>query len=801
MSAADVFLSSPPRPVKINSYSLSSSPNLPPLNEIFSNTSKVPPLRSGSHATAIPDNTPSTFTSAAILLREAPEIDIETEKIIRSPPRKSNLSRAGKKKAPTPEAIGVPTEATLLIESSPADKPWQKFKNNKSTSQGERQAAQNARVTKSSTKGKSREKTETVSRHFTSKESAAKHAQKGSDRDKTSLESEDQAVSGLSCSEPALRRRSDWTPPPANNSNLHEPESDNQELLSSIERLPKSKDVFRTLVEDYGRKDTLPCVASNQLQQVDIITKRKLIELVPTGNEISQLPRETSPPKTVNAKKKTRTITELATAPYILPTEPALDLVGPATKESLLNYFDSDGAVTALVEHQTAVMSQKKEKAKDTKPSAKPKRKKKTGTANNPILLSPNSALKQTSNQDFVFGTSSQLVREESPTTLRDLQLAIQASNRVDSDPFADSDSQGLWHAGARDIDGELMKADDIEIVEDLPLPSGLQKQSQHSREEFVDINDILKSSGADESATPAPQLNSHFQSQVVSSAQPPKPKDQGNSESQCTAGENDPRPDFESLSDAQLSRQIASYGFKPVKKRQAMIALLDQCWSSKGFGTSITQSRSISTSSSVSASKRKQHTAPTGPENPPKRRGRPRKNSTTETPSTTTLAPKETSPKRPRGRQKKAASKSAEIADSDLDDSMISTSSKASSPNRDRIFSSPPAVDLSMSEEVDMSLTLSPTGQQTDLFRHITKAITSAPRSRDPSQPSWHEKMLLYDPIVLEDLAAWLNAGALSGVGYDGEVSPFDVKKWCESKSVICLWRQGLNGKERKRY
>ncbi|KAI1414973.1 Slx4 endonuclease-domain-containing protein [Hypoxylon sp. FL1857] len=483
----------------------------------------------------------------------------------------------------------------------------------------------------------------------------------------------------------------------------------------------------------------------------------------------------------------------------MLPTAPELDLAGPATKESLLNYFDSDGAVKALVEHQTAVMSQKKEKAKETKVPAKPKRKKKSGTVNNPILLSPNSALKQSSNQDFVFGTSSQLVREESPTILRDLQLAIQASNQVDSDPFADSDSQGLWRAGARDTDGELMRADEVEIVDDLPSLRGLL---QGPREEFVDIDDILKSSGADESAPQAPQLNSHFlQSQVASSVQLPPTDGQEHTESQSPAGASNPRPDFESLSDAQLSRQIASYGFKPVKKRQAMIALLDQCWSSKGSGTSISQSKSISTSSSMGAPKRKQQVATAEPENPPKRRGRPRKNSTTEASSTKTSIPKETSPKRPRGRPRKDAPKPVEIADSDLDDPITSASSRASSPDRDRIFSSPPAVDLSTPEEADMSLTLSPTDQQTDLFKYITKAVTSAPRSRDPSRPSWHEKMLIYDPIVLEELAAWLNAGALNSVGYDGEVSPCDVKKWCESKSVICLWRQTLKGRERKRY
>lgn len=466
-----------------------------------------------------------------------------------------------------------------------------------------------------------------------------------------------------------------------------------------------------------------------------------------------------------------------------------------------MNYFDSDGAVKALVEHQAAVMSQKKDKAKGPKAPAKPRRRKKAGTVDNPILLSPNSAMKQSSNQDFVFGTSSQLIREDSPTTLRDLQLAIQASNQVDSDPFAESDSQGLWHAGARDTDGELMKADDVELVEGLSSFRRFREQSQQPREEFVDIDDILKSSGADESTTKTPLHDSHFfQSQDASSAQPYQASGQGPIESQHVAATENPKPNFELLSDTQLSRQIASYGFKPVKKRQAMIALLDQCWTSKNPEIPITQSKSISSSAHVAAPVRKQQASAPEPETVPKRRGRPKKDATAEASSTAkTSVPKISGTKKPRGRQKKETPKVAEIADSDPDESV--SLSRASSPDRDRVFSSPPPVDLSISEEADMSLTLSPTGQQTDLFKHITKAVTSAPRSQDPLQPSWHEKMLLYDPIVLEDLAAWLNAGALSGTGYDGEVSPFDVKKWCESKSVICLWRQNLNGKERKRY
>jgi hypothetical protein len=89
----------------------------------------------------------------------------------------------------------------------------------------------------------------------------------------------------------------------------------------------------------------------------------------------------------------------------------------------------------------------------------------------------------------------------------------------------------------------------------------------------------------------------------------------------------------------------------------------------------------------------------------------------------------------------------------------------------------------------------------QSSLMSCITQAVQSAPPTNDPAQPSWHEKMLMYEPVILEDLAAWLNTGPLTNEGYDGEVSPGEVKQWCESKSVCCLWRMNISGKERKRF
>jgi hypothetical protein len=89
----------------------------------------------------------------------------------------------------------------------------------------------------------------------------------------------------------------------------------------------------------------------------------------------------------------------------------------------------------------------------------------------------------------------------------------------------------------------------------------------------------------------------------------------------------------------------------------------------------------------------------------------------------------------------------------------------------------------------------------QNDLFKQISNAVKNATPAKDSKNPSWHEKILLYDPIVLEDLTVWLNTGALGKTGWDGEVEPKEVKKWCESKSICCLWRENLRGGARSRY
>ncbi|KAI0473835.1 hypothetical protein GGR56DRAFT_649221 [Xylariaceae sp. FL0804] len=891
MSAADPYRSSPPPSAQVDPYSVeSSSPTLPAIEEVFAKNFKKATLRSGNNVASIPADARTTFTSAASLLRDAPEIDLDTEQITKTPPRKSKPTRGRRKQAPVPEVAPLENEQVPIVigSSSPGDKPWQKFKNKTSVAKEisatkEKQPAlSKGRVTKATAVKQKRATGETVSRHFPVKNDKAMPREESVPvpDDKATLREESAASNSMegrlddpgmiataSPSEPAMARRMDWTPPRNNTGGVLGSDPDTHEPLSSVGKGDTSKEVFQTLFDQYGKKYAAPSNEERQQPQAEFLKKRKLLELISTSRDADdEHTREASPSKGLAdakevegakkpkkarapAPKKMRTITEIATAPFMLPAEPETELAGPSTHDSLLNYFDTDGAVKALVEHQSLVMTQKKGKGKATKQPAKPRRKRKTGTEDNPILLSPNSALKQTTNQDFVFGTSSQLVREDSPTTLRDLQLAIHASNQVDSDPFVEPDAQGLWHAGARDEDGHLMELELTDLQENRSIPqTTVADQQPADAAEFLDIEDIPDSPVVQNPLRKSPvpiELENSNSVPPLAAAQPSISSRGSGSENSSGETPISPRPKYELFTDAQLAKQITSYGFKPVKRRQAMIALLDQCWASRHQAASHNQMQQFSTSAHLESPPKKGPKATSVPRQAPKPRGRPRKNSVTDSraegsvvseapsppksrgrprknsdtnirpesrvvneapsPSRSRGRPKKQkgkaepelpSPKKPRGRPKKAT-KTAEVADSDVDEDLsVSPASSA-----ERVFSSPPPMDLSATDEGDLSLAMSPTDQQTHLFKHISKAVISAPRSRDPSNPSWHEKMLLYDPIVLEDLASWLNAGELTRVGYDEEVSPSDVKKWCESKSVICLWRQNLNGKERKRY
>jgi hypothetical protein len=89
-------------------------------------------------------------------------------------------------------------------------------------------------------------------------------------------------------------------------------------------------------------------------------------------------------------------------------------------------------------------------------------------------------------------------------------------------------------------------------------------------------------------------------------------------------------------------------------------------------------------------------------------------------------------------------------------------------------------------------------------LFPEITVKVRGAPATGSIKNPSWYEKMLLYDPIVLEDLTTWLNEQGLRIEGKEKELvelSAWMTQAWCEANSVCCLWKEGLRGGVRTRY
>jgi hypothetical protein len=120
---------------------------------------------------------------------------------------------------------------------------------------------------------------------------------------------------------------------------------------------------------------------------------------------------------------------------------------------------------------------------------------------------------------------------------------------------------------------------------------------------------------------------------------------------------------------------------------------------------------------------------------------------------------------------------------------------------------------------------------QRQALFGTITTTIKTPAQQNSHGKLSWYQKILLYDPIVLEDLTTWLNAQGVTvsvrkfkpktnkkgrkrkvdaNTTHDADsaqdeeaewevvqepLQAWMVQKWCQEKSVCCLWKGGLRG------
>lgn len=930
---------------------LSSSP-LPDIQELIANKPKPQTLRSGSAAVPVPAGATTAFTSASELLRAARAAGDDLLDIIDEPdshaPKKFKATRVVKaratsktpktSKAPkriaktvitlssddeTPQSPQITSKpgascggdiATRLDKSSQGvelqTKPLKKFTMPVSPSEAMNDEKE-ADSEKPRTKIKARKKVtkpETVSRHF------SRNPFQGSDMpaDGASAKCATASISESMNLEPAMQRRLDWTPPRPD-TRFAQSGLFNESVGVLGEEAENTKEdashLFKQLRDRYGHMEfNSVATASENLRSAQAIGKRKAIELISVHphHTMNKADRSPSPAKEKASKKKPRTITEVAMAAYqIKSVEPALE---SRREQSLLDHFNVGNS-----EDGTNNASNSKGKGK----AAKATKRNKKAASKQPELLSPRAAIRQSAAQEFVFGTSSQLAREQSPTFLKDLHAALRVSNMAsDDDPFAGSPTasgacepnkagKGLWSESARGEGGELVDIEVIDLIDspalpqndaildpwkDLPPPGPATSDFNETDVSLLEIGSRLISENAtsqplsskprstitqntitiNSAATALPQSplsSSSLVADLLADDMPPPSNQQQCQEeveealSPSTAVDRaaQSRPKYELFTDTKLSKEIARYGFKAVKSRTAMITLLDQCWRSKnqtlGSGalfsttsaaavrnarktvsdaglssaTTPTTKRPVGRpkkstvieatddtasntappakrargrtkkavgvdSSSVEVRVQSQSQARTelnqddNPVTPIKKRGRPRKDAVL----TTSLQAMAAAPK---PREKPTDRLPVEIKDSDLD-----SDEDGDSIFPEELFSPGPA-EVSISDDTEVSLNLSPSDLRSTLFGHITKAVTSAPRTTDPSNPSWYEKMLMYDPIILEDFSAWLNSGQLTKVGYDGEVAPTEVKKWCESRSICCLWRINVHGKERKRF
>ncbi|EKD18492.1 uncharacterized protein L3040_007485 [Drepanopeziza brunnea f. sp. 'multigermtubi'] len=909
---ADVYnISSSPPPRHLATFDMSSSPPLPSIKDIINK--KAPVLFARGRESPVPQNASASFTTASALLNQASSKDLDDVRAVANIHDKYAISADPTPKTKNPKKRKVAAKKVDNGEAKVAkprktaakkdaggecDEPVKKLRKPRAkkadTVDGQGVAVKEPISRKPRAKKADKETLadDTPTAKPTRKTRAKKpdinpqsKLPKGKVTKPPATGSGDGALN-LKTAVPkkdtlqdsvdyglveAVRRRTAWTPPPptAHTEAITplsiDPFADGPASASSIvsgERTRRLTD----LIGSYSFMKAENATNSKKTSTVQATRKRKLMELVKTS-VATAVAASASPQKGKAPKKKARTITEQATSAYA-EAEDVDEL--PQIPAPLLQYFPLQ--TTERITSDGFVIPQKPRSKTPVKGGLKAKK----GLAKAPILLSPASALKEVGNQDFVFGTSSQLAREDSPTLLRDLHEAMLASNEIDhDDPLADcllesaphtiasggkasiSTKRNLWSAASRDASGKLKDIEMVDLADSSPvatkkapaldisdIPSSIPNDDD---EEFWHDVEVLSQSISQEpqpienfqvppvpppvedaknsgplptppptsvSEPPSPQLTKAAASSKSPKASPPSPKRRTASPKRKTivAKTKDlTMPDFNAYTTAQLAKDIASYRFKPIKSRSSMITLLERCWEGKNRAALASLSTNNKPTPRQSLAKVNAPVSSQKEISPKRARGRPRRDGSSA--STAKAAAK--SPRKkamttveflemdsdtplsqirtPKGTQKRTE-EVEDIVDSDTP----TTPSPRRTPAQMKI--KPLTLTITSSTNDD-SVELSPISSQKLLFKHITSAVTAAPRSKDSSNPSWHEKILLYDPIILEDLAVWLNTGGLEKVGWDGEVDPKEVKKWCESKSICCLWRESLRNGSRSRY
>ncbi|KAL8675187.1 MAG: hypothetical protein Q9168_000440 [Polycauliona sp. 1 TL-2023] len=590
------------------------------------------------------------------------------------------------------------------------------------------------------------------------------------------------------------------------------------------------------------------------------ITKKRRLDLI-AGTALAA-PKVTGTKRSKSPKKKPQTITDKATAPFVLDNQ--------AGASTILNYFPNPEQsmnlnTSGIGQQQDAsnkcnAQHDQSRKAKSSKTKAKKKVKE------TPILHSPESAVRNANSQELLFGTCSQLAREESPTFIRDLQRAVKESEAVDdSQPqLQDQESQlsaksassgssitrlpaaarNLWSVAARNDQGHLLDVDVVDLLDspraqssfsakpDIPSPekSNPTKPIAASTSTPVDSDWRTTDNLVAEQETPCSRPNqqeveSALPRSVAEGALRARPKSKSphktsshrtNQQLSTVEGDLFPEmPNYIGYTDVDLKKEVSKTGFKAIRKRDDRISHLEECWRARQSRRALQPQHPHTSTLSTFANANAGSDEATKSSSPAKKRGRPPKKASTLTDGDTAAVTSTTSPKKPRGRPKKGASGSSTNSTlpakahsaASLDQQSLETHNEdiwetdhtlplATSSRRDG-----PVNALAQNKITANATRTKMTQEIGPLLTTITNAVTTYPPTHNIQNLTPYEKMLLYDPIVLEDFAQWLNNEGLKHVGCDQTVDPTIAKLWCESRSVCCLWRENLRGGTRARY
>ena len=613
----------------------------------------------------------------------------------------------------------------------------------------------------------------------------------------------------------AVKRRRDWTPV-KDTSKKHKqlPEEVDEEVNDGVQISTHSS--FGQALGSFSFQQPtiypIPKVLNEQVIQQQAFVKGKRIDPVNEPKRPSLVPEKTK--RIPSPTKKATTITDKATAPYL----PSVESFPPAVDDRITRFLAADTQVEDKSRGRTSKTSRPKAKATKAK-----KAKKKPEIR----LLSPTSAMRHAQDQELLFGTSSQLARDESPTV-----IAIRQSERhVPKEEFGSTDLTGfeayrgflafapskkLWAAASRDANQALLASEPVapparykhaQLSRDLPESRKIvESQQAFESKEFHNIDEITPVSGAAKLQEPGVD-SAQLAGRKGKGIEHAPIHDSSNPEAGAETSSNELFvPDFETFSDESLKRQVASYGLKTIKRRQDMIKIVTQCWRQDTLRKAATGTKQApalketdpnrSIKANISPEKKKRRTKKdtstekTDQSSPVKRpRGRPRKDASSEGGS-----PKKASKK----------SKAIPLVDEDKSDEIMATNGAAAKkpkkpppPKHMEHYHKGPSGEASETRRKPCYIE----AHSKSLLALISKAVASQPPSHDIKNLSWHERILLYDPIVIEDLTDWLTKGTLADAGELDEPSVFLVKDWCESKSVCCVWRETLRGKERARW